>query len=142
MEKLTYYNVYIDGIDKAGKDTVNDYITRLADFKYLNKSRGLLTMIAYAEKFNRHYEYDLDSMRKSVHVLLDVEKHDWEARCKIANEPKIDYDADVKLFDKAYKQLKEAGYKVYRFNTSYECAYQIAIHILVLLDRLNEGKDK
>ena len=140
MEELKYYNVYIDGIDKCGKDLVNSYITYLENYKYLNKSRGLITMIAYSEKFNRKYEYDLESMKKSVHILLDVDEDDWFVRCKNTNEKLIDYKYDTALFNRAYNKLQNAGYKVYRFNTSKQTPYTIAKEIIKILNELNGAK--
>lgn len=137
MATLKYYNVYIDGIDKCGKDTIDSYITLLGNFKYLNKSRGMLTMLAYTKKFNRKYSYDLNSMKQSIHVLIDVDEEDWRIRCKLTNEKPIVYADDVKLFNEAFEILKNNGYQVYRFNSSKQTPYTIAKTIIDILDELN-----
>lgn len=138
MGQLKYYNIYLDGIDKCGKDLINTYINYLANFKYLNKSRGLITMMAYSEKFNRKYDYDLESMKHSVHFLIDVDKDDWAVRCRNTNEPSINYEYDTALFNKAYNKLEEAGYKVYKFNSSVDTPYAIACKIIAILNSLNK----
>lgn len=138
MEKaLKVYIVYLDGIDKCGKDAVNNYITLLGNYKYLNKSRGIMSMIVYSKKYNRQYKYDGESIKNSLNVLLDVDYDDWKIRCKTTNEPNINYYDDIKLFNDVYCMLQTSGYKVARFNTSMTTPYMIAKHILELLEKLN-----
>lgn len=139
MEQLKYYKIFIDGIDKSGKDTVCDYITFLGKFKYLNKARGVMTMIVYAKKFNRQFSYDKENLTDEINVLLDVDKEDWDARCKINNEAKIDYELDTSLFNDAYNELKGKTHLL-RFNTSKETAYTIAKKILQYADTLNKER--
>lgn len=138
MEHLKYYKIFIDGIDKSGKDTVCDYITFLGNFKYLNKPRGIMTMIAYAKKFDRQFSYSKENLKDEINVLLDVDKEDWTARCKINKEAMINYDIDTSLFNAAYNELQGKTHLL-RFNTSNETAYTIAKKILDYADRLNKG---
>ena len=46
----------IDGQDKVGKDTVLRYIELLSNYKYVIKSRGILSQLVYNDKFNRQYD--------------------------------------------------------------------------------------
>ena len=141
MTSLKVYNVFIDGIDKCGKDIISSYITYLKDFKYLNKSRGIMSMIAYSEKYHRDYDYDLTNEKHTLNVLLDVDYDDWLIRCKIHKEAAINYYEDVAYFDKAYNKLVENNCPVLRFNTSNTTAYQIATSIIEELERLNKENE-
>ena len=46
----------------------------------------------------------------------------------------------IKLFNRAYNKLQNAGYKVYRFNTSKQTPYIIAKEIIKILNELNGAK--
>ena len=80
MEKISKYRVYLDGIDKSGKDLICSYITELGRYKYLVKSRGIMSMIVYSRLNNREYEYDLTNEKNVINILLTVDYFDWKVR--------------------------------------------------------------
>ena len=93
MKKLKFYTVFIDGIDKTGKDTVRQYVWQLD--KRLNVLvRGWPSLTVYAKKFNRNVEYELP-YRNALYVMLIADKEDWNIRCITTNEPKIDYENEL-----------------------------------------------
>ena len=96
-------------------------------------------MIVYAKKFDRQFSYDKENLTDEINVLLDVDKEDWDARCKINKEEKIDYELDTSLFNNAYNELKGKTHLL-RFNTSKETAYTIAKKILQYADTLNKER--
>ena len=51
--------IEIEGIDKAGKDTILNNIAIIGNYKYTLNSRGILSQLVYNEKFNRNYDYIL-----------------------------------------------------------------------------------
>lgn len=139
MEKMKYYTVVLDGIDKCGKDTIASYIWRLD--KRLNIAvRAWPSLYVYAKKFKRNVKYELP-YRNALYVYLTVDKEDWNIRCNITNEPKIDYDNDTKLFDKAFNILDNNGYNIIQANTSELTAYEIAKGIVDAIYKLNMEDD-
>lgn len=139
MEKMKYYTVVLEGIDKTGKNTICDYIW------HLNKSlniicRGYVSLEVYNRKFNRNKIYD-EPYKDAVYVLLDVDKEDWEIRCKTTNEPKIDYEADSKLFEDVFNTLDDNYIKL-TFNTSIDTPYRIAKKIVSTIELLNKAEEK
>lgn len=138
-KRLKYYTVVIDGIDKTGKDTIAAYVWRLE--KTLNVLvRGWPSLEAYNRKFERNVIYDLPP-RRVLYVHLDVDKTDWEIRCKLTNEPPIDFAKDSKLFDDAFDILNEKGYHTLYANTSHASPYEIAMRIINEIQTLN-NKEK
>ena len=103
---MTVYNIVLDGIDKTGKDTIRQYIFYLQNAKYICTTRGYMSMVVYSKIFNRDYEYDIENQKNTLNVLLTADKADWEIRCKITNEPKIDYDLHTKEFNEVFDCFK------------------------------------
>lgn len=136
-KKMKYYTVILDGIDKTGKDTIAGYIWRL-DKRINVICRGWPSLVVYAKKFNRNVDYALP-YRNALYVRLNVNKEDWNIRCAMTNEPEIDYDSDNKLFDEAFKTLKNSKYYVYSFNTSISTPFEIASIIVQELKRMNNS---
>lgn len=126
------YLIEVEGIDKCGKDLVKTYITQLSNYKYIVQARGILSNMVYAEKYNRNYNYNLQY--KPIIIYLNVEKDDWEIRCNMTNEPKINYDKDKQLFDKYISILGSQGVTILEYNTSKETPIQIAKSILNYLE--------
>ena len=137
MELLKYNTVVLDGIDKTGKDLISHYVFELSEKRYLCYARGLMSMIAYNELFNRPYLYEYEKQTGVLNVLLTVEYDDWKIRCKVTDEPKLDFDAHTKAFEKARLELVEAGLRVPVFDTSEYSPYQIAKMIVKIMAKLN-----
>lgn len=135
MEKIKYYKIFLDGIDKTGKDIIANYVDRLSNRKYIVKPRGIVSMIVYSKIFNREYEYDIKE-EDVVNVLLMVEKDDWEIRCKLTNEELIDYETHSKCFIKEFNSL-DCVHKL-AFNTSKETPYSIAKEIIKYMEKINK----
>ena len=136
MDKLKIFTVVIDGIDKAGKDTLAGYVWRMD--KRLNVFvRGWPSLVVYANKFNRNVEYALP-YKDALYVHLRVSPDDWKIRCEMTNEPAIDYKKDDDAFYEAFQTLINNGYHTRRYNTSLNSMYEIANDIICQLRLLNE----
>ena len=137
---MKYYVIYIDGIDKTGKGLIQSYVDRLSGHRFMVKSRGILSMLAYSKLYNRNYTYDLSSQENAVTVLLDVDYDDWLVRCKTTNEPIIDYEAHRYAFERAYDYCKDK-IKIIRYDTSNMTPYNIAKEIIKYMEALNNGRN-
>jgi len=134
VEKLKFYTVFLDGIDKCGKDTIKKYVWQLD--KRLNVfCRGWPSLVVYAKKFERNCEYELP-YKNALYVHITVDKDDWQIRCNIHNEPTINYLTDSNMFNEAFAILKENEYNVVEYNSTNMTAYQIAQHIVDVIHRL------
>lgn len=135
MDKLKYYTIFLDGIDKCGKDTIRQYVWRLD--KRLNVfCRGWPSLVAYARKFCRDCHYELPD-KHAVYVHLHVNENDWKIRCEMTNEPVIDYFIDTGLFNDVFAILDDNNYQVIHFNTSKMTPIDIAKAIVNYVHRLN-----
>lgn len=134
---MKYYQIVIDGIDRAGKDSVKNYIYYLGKAKYICNARGYASMVVYSNIYHRNYEYDIENQKNIVNILLTVDKADWEIRCKTTNEPKRNYEKDVDEFQKVFAELTKHGYYTLIFNTSNETPYQIAKKIILYMEQIN-----
>lgn len=142
--KLKVFNIELDGIDKCGKDSVRPYIFYLEPGKYLCRARGLISQIAYAKLYKRNIDWDaIDYVKNTLFVLLEVDKKDWEIRCKLTNEPNTSftYDEMTQAFKLALYELKErfnvSENQILVFNTSEHTQYEIAGEIVEHLKYLN-----
>ena len=142
--KLKVFNIELDGIDKCGKDSVRPYVFYLEPGKYLCRARGLISQIAYAKLYKRNIEWDgADYAKNTLFVLLEVNKQDWEIRCKLTNEPSMDftYEEMTQAFKLALYELKERFNvpedRILVFNTSEHTSYTIASIITTRLEYLN-----
>lgn len=136
-KKLKCYTVFIDGIDKSGKDTIARYVWLLD--KRLNVFvRGWPSLVVYAEKFRRKCDYELP-YQDALYVHCIVNKKDWQIRCSINDEKKINFEEDSKKFDDAFDRLKDAGYDVLTVDTSTYTAYAIANMIVEKVEQMNES---
>lgn len=127
---LKHYCISCEGIDKSGKELIGKYVNILGNYKYVLMDRGLLSNITYARMNNRSYEYDLNSFSNWIIAYLIVDKQDWKIRCKLANEPEIDYDQHIKEFNKTAIELDKAGIPILVYNTSKYTPYSIAVDII------------
>lgn len=134
--KLQYWAIELDGPDKVGKSILKKYIIELNYGRYSIHDRGYMSQVAYAKKFNREYEYEPD--KNHVYILLTCDKKDHDIRCKLNDEPHIDYKNDLALFIQIYERLREANYKVNTFNTSSYSLYELSKNILNYVDKLNK----
>lgn len=142
--KLKVFNIELDGIDKCGKDSVRPYVFYLEPGKYLCRARGLISQIAYAKLYKRNIEWDgADYAKNALFVLLEVDKQDWEIRCKLTNEPNtgFTYEEMTQAFKLALYELKERfdvpENHILVFNTSEYTPYAIADEIKTHLEYLN-----
>ena len=142
--KLKVFNIELDGIDKCGKDSVRPYVFYLEPGKYLCRARGLISQIAYAKLYKRNIEWDgADYAKNTLFVLLEVDKQDWEIRCKLTNEPNtgFTYEEMTQAFKLALYELKERfdvpENHILVFNTSEYTPYVIADEIKTHLEYLN-----
>lgn len=142
--KLKVFNIELDGIDKCGKDSVRPYVFYLEPGKYLCRARGLISQIAYAKLYKRNIEWDgADYAKNTLFVLLEVDKQDWEIRCKLTNEPNtgFTYEEMTQAFKLALYELKERfdvpENQILVFNTSEHTPYTIADKIKTHLEYLN-----
>lgn len=142
--KLKVFNIELDGIDKCGKDSVRPYVFYLEPGKYLCRARGLISQIAYAKLYKRDIKWDgADYAKNTLFVLLEVDKQDWEIRCKLTNEQStgFTYEEMTQAFKLALYELKERfnvpENQILVFNTSEYTPYTIADEIKTHLEYLN-----
>ena len=145
MKNIKVFNIEFDGIDKCGKDTVKSQIWYFAPGMYLPRARGLISQLAYAKLYKRDVNYDVERgyVMNTLFVLLEVDKQDWEIRCKLTNEPSMDftYEEMTQAFKLALYELKERFNvpedRILVFNTSEYTSYTIASIITTHLEYLN-----
>jgi len=137
---IKYDMICLEGIDKTCKDLIAAVICKLTNFKYIFVGRGLISIIAYAKKFGRDYEYNLENMKHTLFVHLKTEKLDWEIRCKQSNEQPINFEEDTALFDETIAELKHKlgdDLKIIEFNVSHTAIFDIAVEISKYIEKLN-----
>lgn len=126
--------IEIEGIDRAGKDTLAQYINKMTNYKYLMRVRGWLSQQVYSDLYNRNYEYE---NYQPIIIFLDIDYEDWKIRCELTNEQDIDFESNRNAF---FNRLKEVN-NIYVFNTSRMTPYEIAqevIEILKVYEKNNE----
>ena len=145
MEKLKYFNIELDGIDKCGKDSIRPYLFYLEPGKYLCRSRGLISQIAFAKLYKRNFDWNaINYVKNTIFVLLTVDKKDWKIRCKITNEPVLPFtfdemiDAFQDAVDEIYKRFNLKHFQMLKFNTSSCSQYQIASDIITIANQINK----
>ena len=116
--------IEIEGVDKAGKDTIGPYITTITNYAYAVNCRGALTQVVYNDKFHRNHDYVM--LYKPLVVFLDVDNNDHQIRCTINHEPKINIDKDREAYYKYIEVFEKLGITVLKFNTSEMTPMQIA----------------
>lgn len=124
--------VEVEGVDKAGKDTIGKYISVITNYSAVVNVRGLLTQLVYNDKFNRNNDYRI--LYKPLIVFLDVNPLDHKIRCMTTNEPKININKDREVYYEYIKELEKHGITVLKFNTSELTPYQIACKVKDYLD--------
>lgn len=139
--QMKYYSIEFEGIDKSGKELVGKYVDILGNHKYVLMDRGLISNITYARMYSRDYEYDVEQFRNWVFVHLVCDEADWEVRCKLTKEPKIDFYKHTNEFATTFKSFRDMGFNVLTFNTSHNTPYDIAKMIIEHLESLNEERN-
>lgn len=128
--------IFVEGIDKTGKDTLVRYINEVTNYKHCVLTRGPISSMAYAKKFNREFDDScMKSLEGSLIVYLTADTEDLNIRFKLTNEPEINKDEDKMLFDKTVTscQLKY-NLRVIKVNTSTNTPYTIANAIKKILE--------
>lgn len=151
--KYKVFNIEFDGIDKCGKDSIMKQIFSYCPNKFIPKTRGLMSQIAYAKMFNRNseYEYSDGYLENTLFVYLTVNEDDWKVRCDITNEhEKNKYRTDVEreikykescecfdyAYEKLYKELKNKKH-IMKFNTSEVTPINIIKEVINRINELN-----
>lgn len=124
--------IEIEGVDKTGKDLIVGYVDRLSNRRYVVNARGLLSMMVYSDIYGRNYDYskELEDNKNTLVVYLKADIEDLQIRHKLSNEPKIDIERDMKVFDDYIEVFENKGMKVLKFNTSVQTPYSVAKAIL------------
>lgn len=137
-----HYEVFIDGIDKSGKDSLARYIDKYCGYTLCVHSRGMLSTIAYNILYGREVDYQnfRGNPCQPLYVLLKVDKKDWEMRCQLTSEPAISYEKNVEVFDRAEEIVKQLGYKVIEFNTTQYTLDTIAKAVVGYIETENSIK--
>lgn len=121
--------IFVEGIDKTGKDTLVRYINELTNYKHCVLTRGPISTTAYAYKFKRN-DYDdsyIESLKNSLIIYLTADTEDLNIRFKLTNEPEINKDEDKKLFENTVDALRfKYKLNVKKINTSNYTPYAIA----------------
>jgi hypothetical protein len=156
MKEIEVFNVEFDGIDKAGKDSIMHQIFAVAPNKYIPKSRGLLSQIAYSKLYNRDFVYKISEgyIQNTLFVLLTVDEEDWNVRCKLTGEHEknksrsdmeagVVYSTNSEVFEFAYNYLLDIYGNKYsdhfmKFNTTETTPYNIITQVVERLEELNK----
>lgn len=94
MNKLKYYVVSIEGVDKAGKSSLLPYLARMSNYTLNILDRGPITNIVWNKIQNRDVTYDMEMWKNTLFVKLNVDINDWKIRCSIHNEPPMPLSFD------------------------------------------------
>lgn len=141
MNKLKYYVVSLEGVDKAGKSSLIPYLARMSNYTLNILDRGPITNIVWNKIQNRDATYDMEMWKNTLFVKLNVDINDWKIRCSIHNEPPmpLSFDQMNAEYDQVFSRLKSEGFKTTSFDTSTTTIHQIAIAIINKLDELNKS---
>jgi hypothetical protein len=135
--KLKIDTIVLEGIDKTGKDTIQQYIYRFYKGRYAVYNRGNISNAAYDKIFNRNEYIDRDLPTNFLYVLLTVEPHDLKIRFEMTNEPKLDnLDLHDKVFRDVFYKMTENHHRL-EFDTTNTTAYNIAKEIINYCDKVN-----
>jgi len=130
--------IEIEGIDKTGKNLLQEYIVKLSNYKYIVHPRGILSALVYSNKYQRNYDYEFNY--KPIIVYLDVDEPDRQIRCEINNEPAISALTDRILFEQSLEQLQQEGYTILKYNTSVMTPYAIAKDVINKIENKDDMK--
>lgn len=131
MAKYRFFNITLEGIDKTCKNLLASYLWYLSEKNIQVQDRGLISQIAYAKLYNRDIGFDLTRLKNDTYyIFLTTDKKDWEIRCKISNEPSINFEKNSEAFEEAKKLLLEKGYTVLSYSVSEQSIYHLAKQII------------
>lgn len=137
---MKHYTVIFDGIDRSGKTSMRYYLGKMSGHRLITYDRGIISNMAWDIMMGRPVSfnaYDLEQWKDAVFVHLYVEKEDWEIRCKMTNEPVIDYETHMSAYEQMFDEFKKCGMHVLEYNTTQTTAYHISKDIMHYLDKLN-----
>jgi hypothetical protein len=136
MSKVIH-NIAFEGMDKTGKDIIYQYVKYLGNCQYILMDRGIISNVTYARIYNRNYNYDINQFKDWLLVYLYCDENDWNIRCKLSNEPKINYQEHLKEFNNTVDYFKNNNFNVLTINTSHITPYDAALLILKEINHLN-----
>lgn len=125
--------ISIDGIDKSGKGILFQYLKHMNNYQYALLDRGPISNYMFAKLYNREFNFDLSSFSNVLFIVLSVKYEDWLIRCKMSNEPKIDYDLHCRLYKNAIKDFESSGCTVLQYNTTQKTPFNIAKDVINFL---------
>ena len=125
--------ISIDGIDKSGKGILFQYLKHMNNYQYALLDRGPISNYMFAKLYNREFNFDLSSFSNVLFVVLSVKYEDWLIRCKMSNEPIIDYDLHCKLYEKAINDFKDSGCVILQYDTTLQTPFNIAKNVIDFL---------
>lgn len=136
--------ICIDGIDKTCKDLIASYLWYLSKKNIQVNNRGIISCISFAKLFGREVEFDYSKYKDVDYVYLTTCKEDWEVRCKVSNEPKLDFSFEEmkQTFDDTVADLIKKGYNIYVYNVSTDSIFNIAKQIIEDLHVNEEQEEK
>ena len=138
-----YYTVIFEGIDKTGKDQLARYVDEICGHDMCLPRRGIVSNVAYAKLYGREApEYDLSNHKHEIYVLLRCsDKTDWKMRCKLTNEPAIDYEKNVEVFETTWDWFKTVHDPklCFEYDTCKMTPIQIARDIVGRVNMLNSN---
>lgn len=135
-KKLTIDTIILEGIDKTGKDTIQQYIYRLRKGRYAVYNRGNISNAAYDKIFKRNEYIERDLPKNFIYILLTVDPEDLKIRFEINSEPEIDRQYHAEVFYETFYELTEGHHRL-EFNTSEITAFNIAKQVLEYVDNIN-----
>lgn len=134
--------VIIEGIDRAGKDSVRREIIKQTEGKTLVIIRAFISQIAYSRIYNRkiNEEYFFDKAKQlanlgAITTYLFANRSDILQRIIDTNEKHIsEYQivSHQKIFDDVVKEFETIGLEIYHFDSSNQKPDEIAKIISLL----------
>lgn len=141
--ELRFFHIVFEGMDRSGKDSLRKYFWAKSKYKnYGAETRGLLSQMAYNKLYSRGIQFDLTKQKDDAYyIYLTVDKDDWINRCKMTDEPEINYDLNRKAFDDTVQLMKNNGYTILEYNTTHMTIHDIAEDIFSKLQIEKEYED-
>lgn len=102
-------------------------------------TRGLLSTIVYDKLYRQELSDDkilkmIDDNKNTLVVLLKADIDDLEIRFKANNEPKIDIQTNIDMFDTYADFICARGVMVIVCNTSEMTPYMIAKEVMKIIE--------
>lgn len=132
-----YYCISFEGLDRTGKGQIGKYVDILGKHKYVLMDRGIMSNITYARMYGRDYQYDIDQFKPWTFAYFVCDEEDWQVRCKMSNEPAIDFVQNLEEFEKTRMMFEQKGFDVLFINTSRISPYDAALKIIQHMEKKN-----